>query len=85
MVVESLLPIATLKRVDALIVWNVPHVRKAVNWNSPFYGIDGQGWFLSFYVFTRYVEVTFFAGVQFRCNKSMTPAAMASSANKSPL
>src|SRR5687768_6175478 len=41
------------KRLDALIVRKVPNVRKAVKWNSPFYGIDGQGWFLSFHVFTR--------------------------------
>lgn len=50
------------KRLDALIVRNVPRVRKAVKWNSPFYGIDGQGWFLSFHVFSRYVKVTFFHG-----------------------
>ena len=50
------------KRLDALIVRNVPQVRKAVKWNSPFYGIDGQGWFLSFHVFNRYVKVTFFSG-----------------------
>jgi hypothetical protein len=36
------------RRLDALIVRNVPNVRKAVKWNSPFYGIEGQGWFLSF-------------------------------------
>jgi hypothetical protein len=51
------------KRLDALIVRNVPTVRKAVKWNSPFYGIDGQGWFLSFHVLTRYVKVTFFRGI----------------------
>jgi hypothetical protein len=50
------------KRLDAIIVGNVPDVRKAVKWNSPFYGIEGQGWFLSFHVFTRYVKVTFFRG-----------------------
>jgi hypothetical protein len=54
------------KRLDALIVRNVPNVRKAVRWNSPFYGIEGQGWFLSFYVFTRYVKVTFFRGTSLR-------------------
>src|ERR671915_2414851 len=48
------------RRLDALIVRNVPEVRKAVKWNSPFYGIQGQGWFLGFHVFTRYVKVTFF-------------------------
>ena len=50
------------KRLDALIVRTVPNVRKAVKWNSPFYGIEHQGWFLSFHVFTRYVKVTFFQG-----------------------
>lgn len=50
------------KRLDALIVQNAPGVRKAVRWNSPFYGVDGRGWFLSFHVFTRYVKVTFFSG-----------------------
>ena len=54
------------KRLDALIVRNVPDVRKAVKWNSPFYGIEGQGWFLSFHVFTRYVKVTFFRGTSLR-------------------
>ena len=51
------------KRLDDLIVKNVPHVKKAVKWNSPFYGIEGQGWFLSFHVLTRYVKVTFFNGM----------------------
>jgi hypothetical protein len=50
------------KRLDALIVRSVPKVRKAVKWNSPFYGIEGQGWFLSFHVFNRYLKVTFFSG-----------------------
>jgi hypothetical protein len=54
------------KRLDALIVRTVPNVRKAVKWNSPFYGIEGQGWFLSFHVFTRYVKVTFFRGSALR-------------------
>jgi hypothetical protein len=54
------------KRLDALIVRNVPNVRKAVKWNSPFYGIEGQGWFLSLHVFTRYVKVTFFKGTALR-------------------
>ncbi|MBL9122038.1 MAG: DUF1801 domain-containing protein, partial [Planctomycetaceae bacterium] len=51
------------RRLDALIVRSVPRVRKAVRWNSPFYGIEGQGWFLSFHVLTRYVKVTFFNGI----------------------
>jgi hypothetical protein len=54
------------KRLDALIVRTVPTVRKAVKWNSPFYGIEGQGWFLSFHVFTRYVKVAFFRGASLR-------------------
>jgi hypothetical protein len=54
------------KRLDALIVRNVPNVRKAVKWNSPFYGVEGQGWFLSFHVFTRYVKLTFFRGASLR-------------------
>ena len=54
------------RRLDALIVRTVPSVRKAVRWNSPFYGIEGQGWFLGFHVFTRYVKVTFFRGTSLR-------------------
>ena len=54
------------KRLDALIVRNVPNVRKAVKWNTPFYGIEGQGWFLGLHVFTRYVKVTFFRGTSLR-------------------
>ena len=54
------------KRLDALIVRNAPGVHKAVKWNSPFYGIKGQGWFVSFHVFTRYVKVTFFRGTLLR-------------------
>jgi hypothetical protein len=50
------------RRVDALVTRTLPDVRKAVKWNSPFYGVEGQGWFLSFHVFTRYVKLTFFNG-----------------------
>jgi len=50
------------RRLDALIVATVPGVHKAVRWNSPMYGIEGQGWFLSFHVFAKYVKVTFFKG-----------------------
>ncbi len=51
------------RRLDALIARTVPGVRKAVKWNSPFYGAPGQeGWFLSFHCFTNYVKVTFFRG-----------------------
>lgn len=51
------------RRLDMLIVQTVPDVRKAVKWNSPFYGMEGGGWFLSFHVLTRYVKVTFFNGI----------------------
>ena len=51
---------------DALVTRNVRGVRKAVKWNSPFYGVEGNGWFLSFHVFTRYVKVTFFNGASLR-------------------
>jgi hypothetical protein len=54
------------RRLDALIVRNVPEVRKAVKWNAPFYGIEGQGWFLNFYCFTKYVKVAFFRGRSLR-------------------
>ena len=54
------------RRLDALIVRTFPGVRKAVKWNSPFYGIEGQGWFLGFHVFTHYVKVTFFRGTSLR-------------------
>jgi hypothetical protein len=54
------------RRLDALIVRTVPDVRKAVKWNSPFYGIEGQGWFLSFHCFTQYVKLTFFRGTSLR-------------------
>jgi hypothetical protein len=50
------------RRLDALIVRTVPGVSKAVRWNSPFYGVEGQGWFVSFHCFTKYVKVTFFSG-----------------------
>jgi hypothetical protein len=54
------------RRLDALIVRTFPGVRKAIKWNSPFYGVEGPGWFLSFHVFTRYVKVTFFRGASLR-------------------
>jgi hypothetical protein len=55
------------RRLDALIARTVPGVRKAVRWNSPFYRVEGQGWFVAFHVFTRAVKVTFFQGT------SLTP------------
>src|SRR6185295_14544811 len=53
-------------RLDALIVRTVPGVRKAVKWNSPFYGVDGQGWFLNFHCFTKYIKLAFFRGASLR-------------------
>jgi hypothetical protein len=53
-------------RLDALIVRTVPGVRKAVKWNSPFYGVEGKGWFLAFHCFTKCVKVTFFRGTSLR-------------------
>ena len=50
------------RQLDALIVRALPSVRKAVKWNSPFYGVEGRGWFLSFHVFTNYIKVAFFNG-----------------------
>ena len=54
------------RRLDDLIVRTVPNVRKAVRWNSPWYGIEGEGWFVSYHVFTRYVKVTFLNGAALR-------------------
>ena len=54
------------RRLDELIVRTVPDVRKCVRWNSPFYGVEGRGWFLNVHVFTRYVKVTFFRGASLR-------------------
>ena len=54
------------ERIDAVVVRAVPGVRKAVKWNSPFYGVEGQGWFLAFHVFAQYVKVTFFKGASLR-------------------
>jgi hypothetical protein len=50
------------RRLDTLIESTVPGVRKAVKWNSPFYGMEGEGWFLSFHCFTKYIKVAFFKG-----------------------
>ena len=54
------------RRLDALITRTVPGVRKAVKWNSPFYGVEGQGWFLNFNTFAKYVKVAFFRGTSLR-------------------
>jgi hypothetical protein len=53
-------------RLDALIVRTIPAVRKAVKWNSPFYGVEGQGWFSSLHCFTAYIKVAFFRGTSLR-------------------
>jgi hypothetical protein len=52
------------RRLDQLIETTVPGVRKAVKWNSPFYGVEGQGWFLAFHCFSKYIKVTFFRGAE---------------------
>jgi hypothetical protein len=54
------------RRLDELVVRSVPDLRKAVKWNSPFYGIEGQGWFLALHSFTHYIKVTFFRGTALR-------------------
>jgi hypothetical protein len=55
-----------MNRLDALIARTVPGVRKAVKWNSPLYGVEGQGWFLGVHCFTKYVKVAFFRGASLR-------------------
>jgi hypothetical protein len=54
------------RRLDAFIVRTVPGVRKAVKWNTPFYGVEGQGWFLGFHCFTKYVRIAFIRGASLR-------------------
>ena len=54
------------RQFDALIVRTIPGVHKAVKWNSPFYGVEGRGWFLSFHTYTNYVKVAFFRGTSLR-------------------
>jgi hypothetical protein len=54
------------KRLDALIVGTVPNARRAVKWNSPMYGIEGRGWFVSFHTFAHYIKVSFFRGTSLR-------------------
>ena len=64
------------RRLDALIVRADPNVHKAVKWNTPFYGIDGQGWFLGFHCMAKYIKVAFFRGT------SLSPAPPIESAQK---
>lgn len=54
------------RRLDGLITRTVPDVEKAVKWNTPFYGVKGQGWFLGFHCLTKYVKVAFFRGTSLR-------------------
>ena len=54
------------RRLDVLISRSIPDVYKAVKWNSPFYGFEGKGWFVSYHCFTNYVKVTFFRGRSLR-------------------
>jgi len=54
------------RRLDEIIVRTLPDVRKAVRWNSPFYGVEGRGWFLSAHCITRYVKVAFLNGTSLR-------------------
>src|SRR5690606_12031789 len=57
----------SVQQLDDLIVRLIPNIRKAVKWNSPFYGVEGNGWFINLHVFTKYLKVTFFNGA------SLTP------------
>lgn len=50
------------RRLDGLVARAAPKARKAVKWNSPFYGMEGRGWFMAFHVFTKAIKVTFFMG-----------------------
>ena len=50
------------ERLDDLIVRTVPAVHKAVKWNQPFYGLEGEGWFVAFRCYTKYVQMQFFRG-----------------------
>jgi len=54
------------RRIDELITRSIPGVSKAVKWNSPFYGIEGQGWIVNYHVFAKYIKVTFFAGTSLK-------------------
>ncbi len=54
------------RRLDGVVTRAVPGVQKAVKWNSPFYGIAGQGWFVGLHCFTKYVKLAFFRGTQLR-------------------
>lgn len=53
-------------QLDELIIAAVPNARKAVRWNTPFYGIEGRGWFIAFHCFNKYIKITFFSGASLR-------------------
>jgi hypothetical protein len=54
------------RRLDQLIVEAVPEAQKAVKWNSPFYGVEGEGWFLGIHCFAKYIKVAFFRGLSLK-------------------
>lgn len=54
------------RRLDELIVETIPGVQKAIRWNTPFYGIEGQGWFVAFHCITKYIKVSFFKGTSLK-------------------
>ena len=64
------------RRLDALIERAVPGVSKAVKWNTPFYGLEGNGWFTPFHCFDKYIKVSFFRGT------SLTPVPPGTSRQK---
>jgi hypothetical protein len=55
-----------VRAIDAVVVRSVPNVAKRVKWNSPFYGIEGRGWFLSLHAYARFVKVAFFRGTSLK-------------------
>jgi len=54
------------RRLDQLIIGAVPDAQKAVKWNSPFYGMEGDGWFLGIHCFAKYIKVAFFRGLSLK-------------------
>ena len=61
------------RRLDSIVVRTAPDVRKAVRWNSPFYGMEGQGWFLNFHCFAKYVKVAFSTGHRWILSRRASP------------
>ena len=66
---------AIAQRLDALVVQQVPHVRKAVRWHSPFYGVEGRGWFLAFAAFQHHLKFSFFKGASLQLSAPSRRAA----------